>query len=175
MKSLIALLVIAGLALAVPPADAATEFAYTPTNAGFVTSTNDTVEYVNVANYAAQGYKITLSVDGVVYQGFAPASGVQFTAQSADGGYALVTATWVAKVIVTGSGRGGGYRITRYYPGTGQVAMVIDKKTGQAERITFNQDAIGTFEQAVFFASNHWPPDQFIVVRLPAVVPWKLP
>lgn len=111
-----------GLALA-GAANAATSFNYTPSATGFVTSSGDTVEYVSVANYVSLGYKITLSIDGVVYQGFTPASGAQFTATNADGGYALVAATWVTKVTTTGSGRGGGYRITRYYPGTGSVSI----------------------------------------------------
>lgn len=104
-------------------ASAGTAFNYTPTATGFITDSDDSVEYVNVANYGASGYKVTLSIDGVVYQGFTPASGVQFTASNSDGGYALVTATWVTTVTVSHSGRGAGARITRYFPGSGAVSV----------------------------------------------------
>lgn len=69
---------------------------------GFATDSANTVEYVNITQTRA----VTISVDGVVYKGTTPATGEQFTAMAADGGYRLVSVTYASRRTCTGSGRG---------------------------------------------------------------------
>src|SRR5882757_9243001 len=64
---------------------------------GFTTDTADTVDYVNVQYYSSSlGWRVTLSVNGVVYQGYSAGSGQQFTALSDAGGNALASVDWTS-------------------------------------------------------------------------------
>lgn len=117
-------------ALCVGYANAATSFSFAANTDGTYTcstycigfETSDpahTVDYVNVqlSSNSPVAYKITLSVDGVSYQGISSGSGASFTAPGL-----LANVVWSTTRTCTHSGRGQSC-YTRYHAVSGSLAL----------------------------------------------------
>jgi hypothetical protein len=125
----IEMIAMAGLALA-GTANAGTDFNFSAATDGSYRCTNycvgfttddgvDTVSYVDLSlvSTSSTSLKVTSIINGDTYVGVAPGSGQQFMAADASGTYALLSVTWMTKMVRIGSGRGQHTTTYRYTNG----------------------------------------------------------